>query len=48
MVIKHEVQMKKKDLKRHNVREYSEKTILELEKKNKREEYKYCLNQNGQ
>ena len=40
--------MKKKDLKRHNVREYSEKTMLKLENKNKREEYKYCLNQNGQ
>ena len=40
--------MKKKDLKRHDVRGYSEKTMLELENNNKREEYKYCLNQNGQ
>lgn len=40
MVIKDDIQMKKKDLKRHDIREYSEKTRLELEKKNKREEYK--------
>jgi hypothetical protein len=48
VVIKDDVHMNKEDLKRHNVREYSEKKMLELENKNKREEYKYCLNQNGQ
>ena len=48
MVITDNVQMKKKDLKRHNVRECSEKIMLELENKSKREEYKYCLDQNGQ
>ena len=48
MVIKDDFEMKKKRLNGNKIREYYEKTMLELEKKNKREEYKYCLNQNGQ
>jgi len=42
------VEMRKEELSRDKVREYYKKTMIESEKKNKIEEYKYCLNQNGQ
>ncbi len=48
MIIKDDVGMKKNALKGHMVREYFKKTMIEFEKKNKGEENKFCLNQNGQ
>ena len=45
---KDDVEMKKKALKRLIVSECFKKTMIELEKKYKREENKYCLKQIGQ
>ena len=35
--------MRKEELSRDKLREYYKKTMIESEKKNKREGYKYCL-----